>query len=99
VLVVLVGVLCFLAYVVLSFFWAFLVMPYFYDVMPKIIFLTVFFFLSVFVWVIATYISNVATGEETDFEDSVKETIIRTIVGYVMLVALAFLFVFIILME
>lgn len=91
----------FVAYLVISFFWAFYVMPFFYDMMPKDLFLAVFFFFSTFVWFVATYIANIATGEETDLEDSAKEGLLRTVVGFALLslIALTVVFLLSILLE
>jgi len=91
----LVGLVAFLIYVIVSGVWAFLIMPYFYDILPRDLFVTIFFFISTFIWIIATYIANITTGEETDFEDTLKEGLIRTVIGLALIAIVAFAFLFV----
>ena len=86
----------FLAWIIVSAIYAFLIMPFFYDNIPKEIFIPVFFFVGIFISWTATYTANRIMGQDVDVEDSLKEGFIRRVIhiSLMIFVALAVIHIF-----
>ena len=66
--------------------WTFGIVNFFYGELPRILFLVVVSFIGFFVWIGATHLANVLLHQKSDFRSSIKESLIRTAIGYTVII-------------
>ena len=86
-------------WIIISYIFAFYITDYFYQQLPRQIFILTFFFLGTFTSWIATYFSNKLMNQETDLEESAREGLIRTLISFSLKILIAVIFLVLVITQ